>query len=214
MSETTGKLIVLEGVDGAGKSTQAYLLSKYLGAQRKRVLPVREPGGTAIGEKIREILLDHSSAAITSQCELLLYMASRAQLVGEVIKPTLALGHIIISERFLLSSLAYQGYAGGMSLEAVEAAGALAVLGVEPDLTIILDIDPEIAMSRDKGASIVSEEQYDRIEKKGVEFQKKVRAGFLELAKTRGDRVKVIDAARPPKVVHEDIKKLVAGVIG
>ncbi len=214
MSETTGKFIVLEGVDGAGKSTQAYLLSKYLGEQKRRVLPVREPGGTAIGERIREILLDHSSSAITAPCELLLYMASRAQLVAEVIRPTLEKGQIVISERFILSSLAYQGYAGGMPLEAVEAVGKFAILSLEPDLTIILDIDPEIAMSRDKGPGIVSEEQYDRIEKKGVEFQKKVRAGFLELAGLHGDKIKVIDAARPPKVVHEEIKKLVAGVIG
>lgn len=214
MAGNKGKFIVLEGVDGAGKSTQAYLLSKYLAERRLRVFPVREPGGTGLGERIREILLDPGEDHMTAHCELLLYMASRAQLVGEVLKPMLDEGHILISERFLLSSIAYQGYAGGLPISEIEAIGQFAVAGLEPDLTIVLDIDPELAKSRDKGPGIVAEEQYDRIEKKGIEFQKKVRQGFLDLAARHPDKIKVLDASKNPKAVHEEIKKLVAGVIG
>lgn len=215
MSQYPGKFIVLEGVDGAGKSTQAYLLSKYLSAKKRRVLPVREPGGTELGERIREILLDPGEDKMTAQCEMLLYMASRAQLVGELIRPSLEDGYVVVSERFLFSSVAYQGYAGGLPIENILRIGEFAVSGIEPDLTIILDIDPDAAMRRDKGPVIVPEAgQYDRIEKKGVEFQKKVRAGFLELAGQHPDKIRVVDAARPPKTVHEDIARLVSGVIG
>jgi len=215
VSQYPGKFIVLEGVDGAGKSTQAYLLSKYLSAKKRRVLPVREPGGTELGERIREILLDPGEDKMTAQCEMLLYMASRAQLVGELIRPSLEDGYVVVSERFLFSSVAYQGYAGGLPIENILRIGEFAVSGIEPDLTIILDIDPDAAMRRDKGPVIVPEAgQYDRIEKKGVEFQKKVRAGFLELAGQHPDKIRVVDAARPPKTVHEDIARLVSGVIG
>jgi dTMP kinase len=146
---------------------------------------------------------------------MLLYMASRAQLVGELIRPSLEDGYVVVSERFLFSSVAYQGYAGGLPIENILRIGEFAVSGIEPDLTIILDIDPDAAMRRDKGPVIVPEAgQYDRIEKKGVEFQKKVRAGFLELAGQHPDKIRVVDAARPPKTVHEDIARLVSGVIG
>lgn len=210
-----GKFIVLEGVDGAGKSTQAYLLSKWLSEQKRRVLPVREPGGTELGERVREILLDPGEDRITSQCELLLYMASRAQLVGEVIIPSLENGYIVVSERFFYSSIAYQGYAGGLPMDEINAIGRFAARSLEPDLTVILDIDPDIAVRRDKGpVALPDGEQYDRIEKKGVEFQKKVRQGFLEIAGQFPGAIKVVDASRSPKAVHEDVKKLVAGVIG
>ena len=214
MPERRGKFIVLEGVDGAGKSTQAYLLSKYLSEKKFRVLPTREPGGTPLGERVREILLDPGEDRITSQCELLLYMASRAQLVGEVLIPSLEQGFIVVSERYLLSSIAYQGYAGGLPIEPIEYIGAFAISGLEPDLAIVLDIDPEIAMRRDSGPIAAADAEYDRIEKKGIEFQKKVRQGFLALAAKHPDKIKVLDASRTHKEVHEAIKKLVAGVIG
>lgn len=204
-----GKFIVIEGVDGTGKSTQAYLLSKYLAEKKIRVLPTREPGGTALGEKIREILLDPSGSEIIRECELLLYMASRAQLVGEVIRPSLDEGYVIICERYIWSSIAYQGYAGGVSPENIEMIGRYATGGLLPDLTIVLDVDPEIASNREKegGAG------YDRIEKKGVEFQKRVREGFLEIAKRHSDIIKVVDASQSAKSVHERIKKLVDSVL-
>jgi dTMP kinase len=209
VAQGRGKFIVIEGVDGAGKSTQAYLLSKHLGEKKVRVLPTREPGGTIIGERVREILLDPNGSEITHECELLLYMASRAQLVGEVIRPSLDAGYVIVSERYIWSSIAYQGYAGGVSPEAIETIGKYATGGLLPDLTIVLDIDPGIASNREKegGAG------YDRIEKKGVEFQKRVREGFLEIAKRHSDIMRVVDASQSPKKVHEEIKKLVASVL-
>lgn len=208
MSEKKGAFIVIDGVDQAGKSTQAYLLVKHLSAGKIRVLPVREPGGTDIGERVREILLDPHGTEITPECELLLYMASRAQLVGEVVKPALARGYVVVSERYICSSLAYQGYAGGMARQDIEAIGKVATAGLEPDLTVILDIDPEVAAEREKTPG-----ETDRIEKKGVEFQKLVRKGFLDIAASHEGRIVVVDGSQPPKAVHEEIKRLVAGVI-
>jgi len=209
-----GKFIVIEGVDGSGKSTQAYLLSKYLGERKMRVLPTREPGGTPIGERVRDILLDPNGTPMIPECEMLLYMASRAQLAGEVLKPSLERGLHVVSERYIWSSLAYQGYAGGIAIESIEEIGRLATAGLEPDLTIILDVDPEIAFERDKIPAGLDQPAYDRIEKKGVEFQKKVREGFIEIARRNPEKIRVVDASRPPKVVFEDIKRLVSGVIG
>jgi len=213
VAETKGKFIVIEGVDGAGKSTQAYLLSKYLTEQKYRVVPTREPGGTGIGERIREVLLDPNGDAISPQCELLLYMASRAQVVWEIIRPSLERGYIVISERFVWSSLAYQGYAGGLSTQDIETICRFATQGLEPDLTIMLDIDPEAAMRRERVTSGGTEAGYDRIEKKGVEFQKKVREGFLDLARRHPDKMKVIDATGNPRQVLEQMKKIVESVI-
>lgn len=211
MADPAGKFIVLEGVDGSGKSTQAYLLSKYLAEQKVRVLPTREPGGTTLGERIREILLEPGQDLISAQCELLLYMASRAQHVSEVIKPSLEKGYIVVCERYLLSSIAYQGYAGGLSKEDIRKIGEFAVMGTLPDLTIILDVEPSVATAREK---LPAGAGYDRIEKKGIQFQERVRAGFLELAKTDPEKIKVVDASRPAKAVHTEIRKLLAGVIG
>lgn len=220
MSEGKGRFIVIDGVDGAGKSTQAYLLCRYLGSRKLRAVPTREPGGTEIGERIREILLDTTTDGLAAECELLLYMASRAQLVAQVIKPTLAEGNVVVSERYILSSLAYQGYAEGLSVGAIMCVADIATERIMPDLTVILDVDPAIAMNRDKGPVPVPGAApgdgfpYDRIEKKGVDFQKKVRAGFLELAKMDPEHIKVIDGSRSPREVHEEIKKLVDIVIG
>ena len=213
MSEAKGKFIVIEGVDGAGKSTQAYLLSKYLAEQKLRVVPTREPGGTGIGERVRDVLLDPHGEELSPHCELLLYMASRAQLVWEIVRPSLERGYIVVSERYIWSSLAYQGYAGGLRTEDIEAIGQFATQGLEPDLTIVLDIDPEIAVRREKVTSGGGDVGYDRIEKKGLEFQKKVRQGFLDIARHHPDKIKVIEAAGNPRQVLEQMKKLVASVV-
>ncbi|MHC4711869.1 MAG: dTMP kinase [Planctomycetota bacterium] len=211
MSEGAGRFIVFEGVDGSGKSTQAFLLTKFLGERKVRVLPTREPGGTDTAEKMREILLDPGGEDLSAECELLLYMASRAQHVERVIKPSLEKGIIVVCERYNWSSIAYQGYAGGLPIDMVEEIGRFATEGLEPDLTVVLDIDPEIAVTREMTPA--EGRSYDRIERKGVEFQHKVRAGFLELARRHPERSRVVDASLPAKRVHEEIQKLVANVL-
>ncbi len=212
MPQKRGRFIVFEGIDGSGKSTQAFLLSKYLGEQKMKVVATREPGGTVTGEEIRRVLLDPQTEDLMPKCELLLYMASRAQHVGRIIKPAVERGHVVICERYHLSSLAYQGYAGGLALEEVEAVGAFATGGFRPDLTIILDVDPEIAMERDKGPGTV-DAGYDRIERKGIAFQRKVREGFLEITREHPEKIKIVDGSRGAKEVHEEVKRLVADVL-
>ncbi len=211
MNEGAGRFIVLEGVDGSGKSTQAFLLTKFLGERKVRVLPTREPGGTETGEKVREILLETGGEDLSPECELLLYTASRAQHVERLIKPSLIRGYVVICERYNWSSIAYQGYAGGLPIDMVEEIGRFATGGLEPDLTVVLDIDPDIAVTRDM--TPIQGRPYDRIERKGVEFQHKVRAGFLELAKRHPEKSRVVDASLPAKRVHEEIQKLVANVL-
>jgi len=205
MSDGRGRFIVFEGVDGSGKSTQAFLLTKHLGERKLRVVATREPGGTGVGEQMREILLDPGGEELSPQCELLLYMASRAQHVKRVIRPALESGTNVVCERYNWSSIAYQGYAGGLPVKTIEEIGALATGGLEPDLTILLDLDPELAAGREMAPSGAGA---DRIEKKGIEFQRKVREGFLELARSHPERSRVVDATRPPKEIHEEIRKL------
>ena len=212
MPEQRGAFIVFEGVDGSGKSTQAFLLAKYLGEEQVKAVATREPGGTETGERIREILLDPHGEGITAVTELLLYMASRAQHVENLIKPALARGEVVVCERFLWSSIAYQGYGLAVPVETIEEIGALAVGDVVPDLTIVLDMDPAAALERERGPGSAPFGR-DRIERRGVEFEKKVRAGFLELAERFAGRTAVVDAARPPKEVHEDVKALVEDVL-
>jgi dTMP kinase len=206
-----GKFIVLEGVDGSGKTTQAFLLSKHLGEERMRVHATREPGGSATGEKIREILLDPGAEELSAECELLLYMASRAQHVEKEIIPALESGAVVVCERFTWSSLAYQGYAGGLPIADVERIAEFAVKGFEPDVTILLDVDPEIAYRRE--ALVGAEREYDRIERRGVAFQQKVRKGFLELAEREGANVYIVDASRPAKAVHEEVRRIIKNVL-
>ena len=210
MTAQRGKFIVFEGMDGSGKSTQAYLLTKHLGEQRIRVMGTREPGGTDIGEEIRRILLETGGDDISAECEMLLFMASRAQHIT-ALKPLLARGTVVVCERFNWSSIAYQGYAGEIAIEEVERIAEFASEGLTPDMTIVLDLDVDVAQERE--LMLVEGNQHDRIERKGVPFQRKVRQGFLDLAAKYPERTRVVDASRPPKEVHEDVKKLVADVL-
>lgn len=205
-----GKFIVFEGMDGSGKSTQAYLLTRHLGENRIRAMGTREPGGTDTGEEIRRILLEVGGEELSPECEMLLFMASRAQHI-KVIKPLLERGTVVVCERFNWSSIAYQGYAGGLDIEEVERIAELAAEGLTPDLTIVLDLDVDVAQERE--LMLVQGNQHNRIERKGAPFQQKVRQGFLDLAAQHPERSRVVDASRPPKEVHEDVKKLVADVL-
>lgn len=203
----TGRFITVEGIDGCGKSTQARLLAEELERSGYDVLSLREPGGVAISEKIRALLLDPANAEMSATCELLLYEAARAQLVHEVVAPALAEGRIVVCDRFYDSTTAYQGYAGGVPLDAVERANVLAVGDFQPALTLVFDIDPALAAER-----TVSREQ-DRMEAKGMEFQRRVAEGFRAIAATEPNRVILIDASRGIDAIHADVMAAVSAVL-
>jgi dTMP kinase len=173
-----GLFVVLDGPDGAGKSTQLARLEGWLAGMGLDVVTCRDPGGTALGERVREILLAHSSVAISLRSEMLLYMASRAQLVEEVIAPALAAGRVVVSDRYLLANIVYQGSAGGLVEEEIALVGMVATGGLLPDLTIVLDIAPDAAATR-MGAS------RDRIEDRPLFYRERVRAGYLAAAQAQ-----------------------------
>lgn len=187
-----------DGVDGVGKSTQIRLLADALQARGQQVVTCRDPGGTVLGERLREILLDHHGLAIDRKCEMLLYMASRAQLVQEVIRPALAAGKTVISDRYLLANVVYQGHAGGLDPADVWRVGEIAVGGVMPQRVFVLDMPAERAASRIKRA-------HDRMEAQGLVYLESVRQGFLSEAKRRPNEIVVVDADRPAEMVHADV---------
>lgn len=195
MPSARGTFITLEGVDGSGKSTQASLLVERLREQRREVVALREPGGTPISEKIRALLLDPENAEMADECELLLYEASRAQLVREVIEPALLRGAIVVCDRFYDSTHAYQHGGRGLSDALVSRANELGCCGLSPDVTLVLDIDPAAALAR------ATAQGADRLEAEGLAFQQRVRKDYLALAKADPARVRVIDAAGDPGLV-------------
>mgnify|MGYP002590122259 FL=1 len=201
------RFITLEGIDGCGKSTQAKLLAEDLERAGYDVLLLREPGGVTISEKIRELLLDPAHAAMSDTCELLLYEAARAQLVYEVVAPALAQGRIVVCDRFYDSTTAYQGYANGMDLGAVQRANALAVGACHPDLTLVFDIDPAKAAAR----AAARDRAQDRMEAKGLAYQERVAAGFRAIAAAESERVRLVDASRGIDAIHADVRALVLG---
>lgn len=199
-----GAFLTLEGIDGCGKSTQAAMLADALEAAGRRVVSLREPGGTSISEKIRALLLDPANAEMSADCELMLYEAARAQLVREVIEPALSSGGFIVCDRFYDSTTAYQCAARGLDPAVVNAANALGSCGVAPDLTIVFDLDPEVAYAR------ATEGGADRLEGEGLAFQRAVREGYLSLAEAEPERVCVCDATGTPDEVHARVMSLLA----
>jgi len=183
-----GIFITFEGIEGCGKSTQAERLRDFLAESGLEVVLTREPGGSAIGEKIRTILLDPANEAMVPLTELLLYEASRRQHMAEVIEPALKAGKVVICDRFYDASTAYQGYARGIAVNDVERLNLIATGGKRPDVTIILDLPVEDGLKR-IGRDL------DRIEGEGVEFHERVRAGYLEIAAREPGRVKVVDGS-------------------
>lgn len=194
-----GAFITLEGVDGAGKSTQVQKLIAHLEELGYTVCSLREPGGTAISEKIRGLLLDPENSEMTDECELLLYEASRAQLVCQVIEPALERGEIVVCDRFFDSTYAYQAGARGLDDALVRTANKLGSCGVSPDVTLVLDIDPKEAYAR------ASQGGVDRIEAAGLAFQQKVRAGYERLAAEEPERVRLVSAVGSPDEVFEHL---------
>jgi dTMP kinase len=197
-----GLFVTFEGIDRSGKTTQARLLADALG---ERAVAVREPGGTAAGERVRELLKD-ASISVDDRTEALLFAAARAELVSEVIKPALDEGKIVISDRFLDSSLAYQGGARGLGVEEVERVNEFATGGIRPDVTILLDLQPAAAAQR-AGVEV------DRFEREGAGLQERVRAAYEELAGRDRERWVRVDADRAPDEVHRDVVAVVEGVL-
>jgi thymidylate kinase len=194
-----GKLIVIEGPDGSGKSTQIRLMKEYLAAKGFEVVETREPGGTRIGEKIRDIILDRDNTEMNPVTEALLYAASRAQHVHEVIKPEVMKGKIVICTRYVYSSLVYQGIARGLGIETVASINDAAIQGVRADLTLLFDMDPEKALRRKTSGG-----KGDRLELEDVNFHKMVYNGYKEIAKSHKD-IKTIDASRSVEEVHKEV---------
>jgi dTMP kinase len=193
--------ISFEGIDFCGKSTQVELLNDYLTKQNKKVHLIREPGGTEISEKIRDVLLDKKNNSMVMETELFLFSASRAQLVREVIRPYLQNGFYVISDRFHDSSTAYQGYGRGLSLDAIQKIHNLAVGKTIPDITFVIDIPTSVALQRKKQKS---HSELDRIEISKNNFYEKVRVGYLELATTE-KRFRVIDGTKKIEQIHQKI---------
>lgn len=189
-----GRFIVLDGPDGCGKSTQLSRLAAWCDRRGVEVEEVREPGGTAIGERIRAILLDPACSEMDLRCEMLLYMASRAQLCAERIRPALAAGRLVLSDRFTSSTLAYQGTAGGLSFEEIARVAAIAAEGASPDLTIVLDADESVASAR-------LSPHLDRIEQRGMAFHRRVREGFLEQVRRWPQRYRLVESNAGPDEV-------------
>jgi dTMP kinase len=187
-----------DGVDGSGKSTQIRLLADALRAAGREVVTCRDPGGTALGERLREILLNRHDMPIHRRAEMLLYMASRAQLVEEVIRPALAAGKLVISDRYLLANVVYQAHGGGLSPDEVWKVGEITVAGIMPKRVFLLDMPAESAAKRIK-------REHDRMESQGLDYLKKVREGFLKEAARFPQHVTTINADRSIEAVHADV---------
>ena len=203
-----GVFITLEGADGCGKSTQAELLAGALEATGRELVRLREPGGTAISEKVRAILLDPANAEMVPECELLLYEASRAQLTRQVIEPALARGAVVLCDRYYDSTYAYQ--AGGRALDdaLVRRANELGSCGLAPDRTLVLDLDPSLAYARATAGGA------DRMEAEGLAFQERVRAAYLRLAAEEPERVRVVDASGEKDEVAARVRAALADLAG
>ena len=209
-----GLFLTLEGPDGAGKSTQARMLQERLQDYGRDVVLVREPGGTSIGETIRELLLNPSHTEMTVACEVLLYNAARAQLVVEHIKPALIRGEVVLSDRYWDSTLVYQGLAGGEDLEIINQINFWATGELIPHRTFLLDLAAEQGLLRVRGAKGGARPAGgDRVEQKELDFHQRVRKGFLELATREKERFCIIPADDAPQTVHENIWKKVAPLL-
>ena len=210
MKSSKGMLITLEGGEGCGKSTQIRLLCSYLKKKGHKVFLTREPGGTKAGDAIRQVLLDKRTGRLSGICETLLYMAARAALVEDVIAPKMREGCLVLCDRWLDATVAYQGYGEGVDLEWIRSIGQKITQGIRPRLTLSLDLPVETGLSRAK-----KHKAADRMELKKIAFHKKVRRGYLEIARREPGRVKLLklSAADSVQSVHERIRELVDRVL-
>ena len=209
MTDKRGKFITFEGGDGCGKSTQIKLAVQWLRDSGADFLFTREPGGTLIGEEIRNLLLDPENDEMTDMTEMLLYASARAQLAREIIEPALAAGKDVVCDRWADSSIVYQGMARGLG-ESVRVVNTIAAGDLfSPDATILLDLDPEESLKRAAGEAGGG----DRIESLGIEYQKKVREAYLELAAGEKDRIYIIDARGSREEVHERVRTVMTDIM-
>jgi dTMP kinase len=193
-----GLFLVLDGTEGAGKSTQARLLEQRVAGLGRQALLVRDPGTTRIGEQIRAILLDPAHAEMSMRCEMLLYMSARAQMMAQIIGPALDHGRVVICDRFVSSTLAYQLGGDGLTADEIRAVAQIAIGGRWPDLTILLDLPADKSLARVKRVR-------DRIEQRPMSYHHQVRANYLAQAQVDPPRYRVIDADRPPEDVATDV---------
>src|SRR5438552_12332692 len=218
MTDLRGKFIVFDGGEGCGKSTQARLLRERLEQGGVPVLPVHDPGATRIGDLVRGILLDPRNTDMGMRCEMLLYMASRAQMMVEKILPALNEGKVVISDRFVSSTLAYQLGGDGLTAREIRAVGEIAIKGRWPDLTLIFDLPVDLAVSRVRPKFTLFPDDpsagrdLDRIEQRSMEYHEVVRKNYLEQVKTDPKRYSVIDASRSVEEVHQDVLRAVQGL--
>lgn len=201
-----GKFISLEGIDGSGKTTLKEKLADYL-SSKYELLIVREPGGTEISEKIRGMLLDIRNDGMMAGTEAFLYAAARNQLVEELIRPALAAGKIVIADRYMDSTIAYQGYGRGLNIKFLQELNILCTAGVKPDLTLLLDIDPREGQRRRQ------KDIPDRLEKEGIDFQSRIRSGYLQIQQQEPERIKLLNAASSIQELYEEALKYIAGIL-
>ena len=200
-----GLFITFEGADGCGKTTQLNLLEKYLIDKGLDVIVTREPGAKGLGEKFREILLNYDGI-VSDRCESFLFLADRAQNIDTIVKPAVSSGKIVLCDRHIDSSVAYQGYGRGLDIQQIKNLNTIAAGGMLPDLTLVFDIDIETSMQR------VGNNK-DRMENSGNEFFNRVRNGYLELAKQEPDRIKVVDSTVSIDDIHNKVKNIVLALL-
>ena len=210
-----GKFITLEGIEGSGKSTQIVLLANYLKSLSIRMVLTREPGGTPIGDQVRKVLLDPANTALDPKAELLLYAASRAQHLKEVILPHLEAGEIVLCDRFADATLAYQGYGRALDIDLIRTLDRIVCSGLRPDVTILLDIDAAVGVARARGRNNSRGlETEARFENEAIAFHERVRQGYLALARQEPDRVRIVEASRSVDDIQADIRKIVGDTLG
>jgi len=208
-----GAFLTFEGVDGSGKTTQLKRVAERLEAEGHRVVRAQEPGGTRVGLEIRKILLDAASTDLRAVPELLLYFASRAQNVEEVILPGLQAGSVVLADRFTDASMAYQGYGRGLGVEMVEALERIACRGLKPDLTFLIDIDVETSVRRALGRNAGATVNESRFERENAAFHRRVRDGYLEIQRRDPRRVILVDGRRTREEIAAEIWSVTEGFL-
>jgi dTMP kinase len=204
--------ISLEGIDGSGKTTQINLLERYLRSLGLSVIVAREPGGTEVGETIRQILLNSKTTHLRPLSELLLYYASRNQNLYEKILPALEAGRWVLCDRYADASMAYQGYGRGVALDVIEHLNRIIIDRHLPDLTLLIDIDPKLGLARARERNRQDTVDEGRFEKESMEFYNRVRQGYLNIAQSAPERIRVVNGDQPRELVHQQILSLISSL--